>query len=441
MPIQKKLLNSTALFWAIIFIPSFLFANTFNKLVEEKQFLENQFGIKTLECFPFKKIIGFTEEQIPMVEQCLKGVSKLKEALTQIRSTDYKEVGISNRFLKTSGFQTILIDWKASTSELTQFLNQNISLAEQSDFLNKIHKLKKEIARKGLAKELYCSKEISNTDCLAGYTTLAAVNIPSVTKRTGWHELMITHSSSPPEKPNKLVLGFNESSAEMQTRILKDPFETWRPKKKMYDSIQEKYGKVFKEQIKIENFICSADITPEECEKGALNLMEAGQFTDFRMRYWGKVILNRHNTIIEDDFNAQIRFDLSAEKILEHFSQKTIKTKADENTTLALKLENKTKNNFSRLRAVCDLEGLTSALCLKAFKTFIRFAKSNRNYKVALPWDTLMFIDGSQLKRVNFALNSKSRKTYLYIDANSSYKEFFIYLKKYQSGNYIQKFN
>ena len=61
------------------------------------------------------------------------------------------------------------------------------------------------------------------------------------------------------------------------------------------------------EKIKIENFICSADITPEECEKGALNLMEAGESTDFRMRYWGKVTLNRHNTIIEDDFeNAGI---------------------------------------------------------------------------------------------------------------------------------------
>jgi len=163
--------------------------------------------------------------------------------------------------------------------------------------------------------------------------------------------------------------------------------------------------------------------------------MEAGESTDFRMRYWGKVTLNRHNTIIEDDFNAQIRFDLSAEKILEHFSHKNIKTKAEENTTLAVKLEKNTKNNYTRLRAVCDLEGLTSTLCLKAFKTFIRFVKSNRNYKVALPWDTLMFIDGGQLKRINFALNSKSRKTYLYIDANSSDKQFFNYLKKYQSGN------
>ena len=100
-----------------------MFANTFNELVDQKQILEKRFGIKTLECFPFKKKIGFTEEQIPIIEQCLQGVFKLKEALTQIPQTDYKEVGISNRFLKTAGFHTILIDWKAPTSELIQFLN------------------------------------------------------------------------------------------------------------------------------------------------------------------------------------------------------------------------------------------------------------------------------------------------------------------------------
>ncbi|MZG52739.1 MAG: hypothetical protein F3744_01635 [Nitrospinae bacterium] len=439
MPIQKNLLHCTVLFLVIICLPSFLFANTFNQLVEQKHILESQFGVKTLECFPFKKKIGFTEDQAPLIEQCLQGVSKLKKALMEVPQTDYKEVGISDRFLKTAGFHTILIDWKASSSELVRFLNSRKSRDEQTGFLDRIRALKREIAQKGIVKELYCSKEISNGDCLTGYMNLAAVHIPPKVKRTGWHELMITHSSSPSDKPNKLVLGFNESPAEMRNRILKDPYETWRPKRKMYEAIQEKYGKAFKDKIKLENFICSADITLEECEKGALNLMEASQSTDFRMRYWGKVILNRHNTIIEDDFNAQIRFDLPAEKILEHFSRKTIKTKAEENTTLAVKLEKKTKNNITRLRAVCDLEGLTSKLCAKAFKTFIRFVKSNRDYQVALPWDTLMFIDGAQLSRVNFALNSKSRNTYLYIDANSSDEQFSNYLKKFRSGSYDLK--
>ena len=153
------------------------------------------------------------------------------------------------------------------------------------------------------------------------------------------------------------------------------------------------------------------------------------------MRYWGKVTLNRHNTFIEDDFNAQIRFDLPAEEIIEHFSRKAIKTQAAENTTLAVKLEKQTKNNASKLRAVCDLQGLSSALCAKAFKTFIRFVKNNRDYQVALPWDTLMFIDGTKIARVNFALNSNSQSTYLYIDANSNDQQFSNFLKKFRSEN------
>ncbi|SVD77340.1 uncharacterized protein METZ01_LOCUS430194, partial [marine metagenome] len=112
---------------------------------------------------------------------------------------------------------------------------------------------------------------------------------------------------------------------------------------------------------------------------------------------------------------------------------------AAENTTLAVKLEKQTKNNASRLRAVCDLQGLSSALCAKAFKTFIRFVKNHRDYKVALPWDTLMFIDGTQIARVNFALNSSSQSTYLstylYIDANSNDQQFSNFLQKFRSKN------
>ncbi len=419
-----------------LFLPSFSLANTFNQLVEQKQILENQFGIQTLECFPFTKKIGFTEDQAALIKQCLQGVSALKKALIQVDHKDYKEVGISNRFLRTAGFHTVLIHWQASPEEIAKFLNERLSHQEQIEFMDKIHALKKEIASKGIVKEFYCSKEISNTDCLNGYTNLAAVQIPPTTKRTGWHEIMITHSSSSSDKPNTLVLGFNESPTEMRNRILKDPYETWRPKRKMYEAIQEKYGKAFKEKLQLENFICASEITLEECEQGAVNLLEASQSTDFRMRYWGKVILNRHNTFIEDDFNAQIRFDLPAEKILEHFSRKAIKTQAADNTTLAVKLEKRTKNNISKLRAVCDLEGLTSALCAKAFKTFIRFVKNNRDYQVASPWDTLMFIDGDQLSRVNFALNSNSRTTYLYIDAHSGDDHFANYLNQFRDSTH-----
>ena len=417
----------------LLIAPSFLFANNFNQLVEKKQLLEKEFGIKTLECFPFIKKIGFTEDQIPLIQKCLQGASSLQKALTRINHDDYKEVGISDHFLRTAGFHTVLINWKATHEEMVNFLNQRPDQQEQNEFMDKIHALKQQIGNRGLSKEIYCSKEISNNDCLKGYKNLAEVKTPKRTKRTGWHEIMITHSSFLADKPNKLILGFNEAPANMRNKLMKDPYETWSPQRKMYETIQEKYGKVFKEKLQLENFICAAELNLEECQQGAKNLMAASQSTDFRMRYWGKVILNRFNTLIQDDFHAQIRFDLPPEKILEHFSRKEIKTKAAENTTIAVKLEGRTKNNSTKLRAVCDLAGLRSALCAKAFKNFIRFVKNHRDYQVTFPWKTLMFIDGEQLSRVNFALNSNSRNTYLYIDANSTDEEFLNYLKRFRS--------
>mgnify|MGYP001174561098 FL=1 len=419
----------------LLFYPPFLFANNFNQLVEKKQLLEKEFGINTLECFPFIKKIGFTEDQIPLIQKCLQGASSLQEALTQINHKNYKEVGISNRFLRTAGFHTVLVNWKASSEEMAKFLNQRLDPHKQNEFMDKIRAIKKEIGNLGLAKSIYCSKEISNKDCLKGYKNLAKVKTPKRTKRTGWHEIMITHSSFLADKPNKLILGFNEAPANMRNQLMKDPYETWKPQRKMYKTIQEKYSKAFKEKLQLENFICAAELNLEECQQGAKNLMAASQSTDFRMRYWGKVILNRYNTLVQDDFHAQIRFDLPPEKILEHFSRKAIKTKAAENTTLAVKLEGRTKNNSTKLRAVCDLEGLRSALCTKAFKTFIRFVKNHRDYQVTFPWNTLMFIDGEQLSRVNFALNSNSRNTYLYIDANSTDEEFLNYLRRFRSKN------
>ena len=99
-----------------------------------------------------------------------------------------------------------------------------------------------------------------------------------------------------------------------------------------------------------------------------------------------------------------------------------------EKATLAIKLEGRTKNNSTQLRVVCDLKNLRSELCANSFETFIRFVKKNRDYRVQAPWDTLMFIDGNQLDRVNFALNSSSRKSYLYLDANSDFNQLTAYL-------------
>ena len=415
--------------------PSFLFANAFNELVHEKRILENQFNIDTLECFPFIKKIGFTDDQIPLVDQCLKGASALKEAFENVSHRDYKEVGISNRFMRTGGFHTVLIDWKASPTEIARFLNTRLSNAERTQFLDKVHALKKKIAHQINVKDLYCSKKISNSDCLKGYENLAAVGSIATTKKLAWHEIMITGSASNPDAPRKLILGFNNSPSEISDQLKKNPYQSWRPQKKLYDAIQDKYGTAFKKKLHLENFVCAPDITLQECELGATNLFKASNSLDFRMRYWGQVVINRYNTLIQDDFHAQIRFDLPADQIVQYFSRKALKTQAEKDTTLAVKLEVRTKNNPSKLRAVCDLTGLRSALCANAFKTFIRFVKSNRDYQAQRPWDTLMFVDGTQLNRVNFALNSSARTTYLYLDANSDDEQFLKYLGKFRSGN------
>jgi hypothetical protein len=418
-----------------ILSPSLLFANAFNELVQEKRILENQFNIDTLECFPFIKKIGFTDDQIPLVNQCLKGASALKEAFGNVSHKDYKEVGISNRFMRTAGFHTVLINWKASPTEIAKFLNTRLSIAQRTQFLDKVRALKKKIAHQVNVKDLYCSKEISNSDCLKGYENLAAVGSITTTKKLAWHEIMITGSASSPDAPRKLILGFNSSPSEMRDRLKKDPYQSWRPQKNIYDAIQDKYGTAFKKKLHLENFVCAADITLQECQQGATNLFKASKSLDFRMRYWGQVVINRYNTLIQDDFHAQIRFDLPADKIVQYFSRKALKTQAEKDTTLAVKLEVRTKNNPSKLRAVCDLTGLRSALCANAFKTFIRFIKSNRDYQAEKPWDTLMFVDGAQLDRINFALNSSSRNTYLYIDANSNDEQFSNFLEKFRSDS------
>lgn len=417
------------LFWVgFLFISSPATANTFHQLLEEKQVLENQFGVQTLECFPFIKKIGFTEDQIPLIAQCLTGTHTLKEAFADSRNFTYKVIGISNQFLKTAGFHTILIPWTATKDEVLQFLNSQQSQEEQTAFLDKIRGLKQDISKKLRIKQFYCSQEVSNDDCLKGYESLASVRLPDNLRSIGWQEIVITHSHTEPESPAKLILGFNDSPAEMREHLLKDPYETWNPRKKMYEKIQEKYGTLFKNKLQLENLICAADISIDECEQGANNLAQASQGTDFRMKHWGRVIFNRYNTLIQDDFHAFIRYDLPPEEMQNYFSRKPLKTQATEQTTRAIKLEGQTKNNSTRLRVVCDLKGLRSDLCVRSFETFIRFVKKNRDYRVQAPWDTLMFVDGTQLDRVNFALNSSSRNTYLYIDANSDDAQLAAYL-------------
>ncbi len=405
-------------------------ASNFHQLLGERQKLERQFGIQSLECFPFIKKIGFTEDQIPLIEQCLKGTRTLKEAFADSSYSSYKVIGISNRFLRTAGFHTILIPWNASKDEVIKFLKYPISQEKRTSFLDKIRGLKTQISRKLKIQNFYCSQEISNENCLKGYGNLATVILPNTLRTIGWQEIVITHTHTYPDSPEKLVLGFGDSPAEMKKYLLKDPFKTWKPRQQMYEKIQEKYGAAFKSKLQLENLVCAPNISMEECEQGAKNLAQASQSTDFRMRHWGRVTLNRYNTLIKGDFHVFIRFDLHPEEIKEYFSRKALKTQTAEKSILAKKLEGRTKNNPTRLRVVCDLEGLKAALCANSFESFIRFVKKNRNYRVQSPWETLMFVDGNQLDRVNFALNSNFRSTYLYMDANSNDSELTSYLNQ-----------
>jgi len=419
-----------ALWVGFLFIPSPASANTFHQLLSEKQKLEKQFGVQTLECFPFIKNIGFTEDQIPLIEQCLTGTRTLNEVFANFAGSGYKVIGISDRFLSTAGFHTILIPWNATKEEVTKFLNHRPGHAEQTAFLDKIRALKQKIARTLRIQNFYCSQEISNDHCLKGYENLASMRLPDTHRKTiGWQEIVITHTHTAPDSPAKLVLRFNDSPAQMRKHLLADPFATWKPRQKMYGKIQEKYGLIFKKKLQLENLICAVDISMQECAQGADNLAKASQNTDFRMRYWGQVTINRNNTLALGDFHAFIRYDLPPEEIQHHFlHRKALKTQVAKTTSRATKLEARTKNNSTQLRAVCDLEGLRSALCAASFETFIGFVKKNRDYRVQPPWDTLMFVDGTQLSRVNFALNSSSRNTYLYVDANSGEAELAAYL-------------
>jgi len=95
--------------------------NKFNQLILAKSSLESKFGVRFVECFPFKENIGFTEDQIQLIEQCLAGVQLFESALNKVPNPEIYSIGISTRFLRTGGFSTILIPWDASLEKLCLF--------------------------------------------------------------------------------------------------------------------------------------------------------------------------------------------------------------------------------------------------------------------------------------------------------------------------------
>lgn len=407
--------------------------NTFNQLLTEKLTLEKEYGVKSLECFPFIKKIGFTQDQIPLIENCLAGTRSLIKALAQVPKADVRKIGISDRFLRTGGFHTVLVPWNASTEKMVQFLEQHQSDAEKKQFLEKIHALKRAISKKITVRQLYCSMRISNEQCHAGYQNLSEIKSENSLKKMKWREIVITESHVSQKDPYILALGFDNSPKEMLSHLQQDVEQIWAVRKKGYEEIEAKYGQAFKERLQSENFFCAPDLSPEECQQGALNLFQASEQDVLQEKFWGRVNVVRFNTLIEDDFNVTLRYDLPVKEIIQHFSQKPSRQEATKNTIMAEKQEGRSKNNHAGLRGVCDLDGLGSALCAKAFQNFIDFLKKNRDYRVAPPWANLMFVDGRQLARVNFALNSSSRDTYIYVDANTNLGDLETYLGKFES--------
>ena len=214
--------------------------------------------------------------------------------------------------------------------------------------------------------------------------------------------------------------------------LQKDPQKEWSSRKKMYDDINAKYKRAFERQLQIATYSCSVELSKNNCLNGMASLSRASESQTMRMKAWGEVIIDKYNTFIKDDFNVSIRFDLPSEKLVDYFSSKDNRVEATQNAVIAEKLKKRTLNNSSGLRAVCDLEGMRSKLCAQAFKEFIKFISDHRDYRVREPWTNVMFIDGTKLTRVNFALNSSARDTYLYIDARSGRKELQDYLNRFK---------
>jgi len=431
---SMKLFLTLTIAWALLGArPAYALPHPFHQLVQAKANLEKQFGIQTLECFPFVKKIGFNEDQPALIANCLQGIETLTTALGHVPDNQNKVIGIGNRFLKSGGFHTVLVPWNASVEDMAHHLKQDLSKKEQDAFLEEVFSLKRKIGEHLRISALYCSKEISNEDCRTGYENLLKASSPPP-KTMVWREIKMADSTNPMKDPYTLSLKLSDSPETMRQSLLRDIEKEWKERRKMYEVIEAQYLKEIEKRLQLPTFFCAPDLSMEECERGAANLYEASANETLQKQFWGRVAIDRYNTLIEDDFNATIRFDLSPGEIVEHFARKPARQAATQKTVLAEKLEGKTKNNPTRLRAVCDLEGLSSSLCAEAFQTFIEFVKKNRDYRVAKPWDTLMFVDGDDLSRVNFALNSKSRTTYIYMNAGSSVQEVGNFLGQYRSA-------
>ncbi len=424
----------TVLILLVLVFPLCANANTFNQLVLLKAEIEKLHGIQTLECFPFLEKIGTNVDEAEWVSRCYQGVQTLSQALNKTPNSKLHTVGISTRFLRTGGFHTLLVPWDASLEEMIHALNSNLSEKQQKEFLEKIFFLKEKIHSQFFIPQLYCSQKISNEQCLKGYQTLSSIPSHKSLKNKKWSAIVISNTHLSEKDPTILTLPYDDEVTQMKNRLLNsDTEKNWNNRKKMYEKIQEEFGEGF-DALQLSNYFCAVSLTVEECVKGAEGIFKASSQKILREKTWGKIFVNKFNTLIQNDYDFVMRYDMSQEEIIEMASNKLDKQAIEANVTQAERLESISKNNSAKLRAVCDLQDLPSALCLRGFKNFVSFLRENRNYRVKFPWTELMFVDGNQLSRVNFALNSNVRHTYIYIDANSAMSEFKKHLSHFKEN-------
>lgn len=411
-------------------------AENFNRMMLTRAEVESRFGITTLECFPFLEKIGFNEDQARRVGHCLKGLETLASALEEAPDSGIKMFGISARFMRTAGFHVALVPWDAPKGKMVDFLKDKPSPDDQSLFLENIRTLKRKIMSGLNIIELYCTRNISNEDCLRAYETLAGIPPTDRIRKKRWREVAVTDSFAPLKNPAALALKFDADAGEIADQLAnKNLGENWAVWRKAYRVVDEKYGEAFRTRLKMPNFFCAVTIAYEQCLLAAANLYEASADEGLQNRPWGEVMVNRHNTFIRNDSDIALRYDLPPDEIVRYFSRKPMRKEVEKNVTLAEKLEKRTRNNWTGLRAVCDLGDLPSGLCVKGLQTFISFVKGHRGYRVDAPWTEIMFVDGDQLTRVNFALNSSSRNTYIYIHANSELAEMEKHLAHFGSDS------
>ena len=405
--------------------------NVFNALSLQKMEMEQQAGISNLECFPFLENVGTNADEAERVRQCLIGATTLNSALKEIPDAGLKAVGISDRFLRSGGFHTLLVRWDATQDEMVNALRDRPSPEDQKQFIESIQQVKKRILTGLRIQQLYCTFRISNAQCLNGYQTLLKVEPDRSMSRMSWSTVAITDSHLPENDRAILTLKFDDTPDAMTQRLKNDPAVVeWERQKAIYREIKRQYGKTLK-ALQVPKFFCDKGLVQKECLEGAGRFHEAGKDPGFRKKLWGTVIVHKYNTLIKSDHEVMFRYDLPPEEIIKAFSLKPDQVQIQASVTLAEKLEKRTRNNSTGLRAVCDLVGLQSAHCAEGFKNFIEFVRNHSEYRVARPFTDVMFVDGTQLGRVNFALNSKVRHSYIYVGVHSSAKEMTEHLSRF----------